>query len=231
MKLIQKWWGKASDQRGAVNPMLIVTILLSALLIVVAGGFVWAYMQMTDYKNNAQQMVDAAVADAKKVQQDADEKHFKEEDKKPNRSYVGPSELGSVRFNYPKTWAGFTQQSDDSRGLVVYFYPYIVPVIKDGVSVYALRVKVVTQSYDDVLKNFESRVKDGKATASTIVVGKTDTFSGYDGVRIDGQVTDTITGAAVIFKVRDKTLELFCDSSDYMNDFNNTILKTLQFQP
>lgn len=231
MKLNQKWRSMEGDQRGAVNPMLIATILLSVLLVVAAGGFVWAYQQMTDYKNNTQQKVDAAVADAKKVQQDADEKHFKEEDKKPNRSYVGPSELGSVRFNYPKTWAGFTQQSDANGGLAVYFYPYIVPVIKDGVSVYALRVKVVTQSYDNVLENLESRVKDGKATASAIVVGSTNTFNGYEGVRVDGQVTDTITGSVVVFKVRDKTLELFCDSADYMNDFNNTILKTLQFEP
>lgn len=229
MKLNNKRWQQ--DQRGAVNPMLIATILLAVLLVVASGGFIWAYSQMTDYKNNTQEKVNAAVADAKEVQKTADEKEFKEQEKKPNRSYVGPAALGSVRFNYPKTWAGYTQQSDSSSGLTVYFYPYIVPVIKDGVSVYALRLKVENREYKQVLNNYESRVKDGKVTSSTIVVGETKAFSGYRGVRVDGQITDTITGSVVIFEVRDKTLELFCDSQDYMNDFNETILKSLQFEP
>ena len=69
------------------------------------------------------------------------------------------------------------------------------------------------------------------ATARTIIIGKTDDFAGYEGVRVDGQLSDTINGSVVIFKVRDKTLRIFCDSQDYISDFDNTILTSLRFEP
>ena len=64
---------------------MIATILLSMLLVVAAGGFIWAYMEMTDWRNNGQAKIDAAVAEAKDQQYQEDEKHFNEEEKKPNR--------------------------------------------------------------------------------------------------------------------------------------------------
>ena len=217
-----------TDQRGSVNPLLIATILLSVLLVAAAGGFVWAYTQMLDWKNNAQEKIDAAVAQAKDEQVKADQAHFEQEEKKPNRTYQGPSDMGSVRFNYPKTWSAYIGKADKS-GLQVYFNPLLVQTANPGVTPYALRLDVSDQSYADVLEDYQDIVSDGLATASTIVVGKTDNFAGYEGTRVDGQLTDTINGSVVIFKVRDKTLQLFVDSKDYLNDFNNVILQSLQF--
>ena len=222
-----KW---LSDQRGSANPLLIATILLSILLVVAASGFVWAYMGMLDWQNNGQTKIDQAVTTAKEEQQAEDQKHFDEEEKKPNRSYQGPSDMGSVRFNYPKTWAGYIAKSDNS-GLEVYFNPLLVPTIKGGVTPYALRVLVSNTSYSDVLDDYQGIVEEGIATARTIIIGKTDDFAGYEGVRVDGQLSDTINGSVVIFKVRDKTLRIFCDSQDYISDFDNTILTSLRFEP
>ena len=172
------------------------------------------------------QRVDAA----KDQQQKDDQAHFEEEEKKPNRSYQGPSDMGSVRFNYPKTWSGYIAKSNDS-GLEVYFNPLMVSTVNPDVTPYALRVEVSNDNYADVLDDYQGLVEDGVATASTIIIGKTDDFSGYEGVRVDGQLTDTINGSVVIFKVRDKTLRLYVDSQDYMNDFNNTVLTSLKFEP
>ena len=219
-----------SDQRGSANPLLIATVLLAVLLVVAAGGFIWAYMSMTDWRDNTQAKIDSAVDAAKDQQQKDDQAHFDEEEKKPNRSYQGPSDMGSVRFNYPKTWSGYIAQSNDS-GLEVYFNPLMVSTVNPGVTPYALRVEVSNDNYADVLDDYQGLVEDGVATASTIIIGKTDDFSGYEGVRVDGQLTDTINGSVVIFKVRDKTLQLYVDSQDYMNDFNNTVLTSLKFEP
>lgn len=219
-----------SDQRGSANPLLIATVLLAVLLVVAAGGFIWAYMSMTDWRDNTQAKIDSAVDAAKDQQQKDDQAHFEEEEKKPNRSYQGPSDMGSVRFNYPKTWSGYIAQSNDS-GLEVYFNPLMVSTVNPGVTPYALRVEVSNDNYADVLDDYQGLVEDGVATASTIIIGKTDDFSGYEGVRVDGQLTDTINGSVVIFKVRDKTLRLYVDSQDYMNDFNNTVLTSLKFEP
>lgn len=219
-----------SDQRGSANPLLIATVLLAVLLVVAAGGFIWAYMSMTDWRDNTQAKIDSAVDAAKDQQQKDDQARFEEEEKKPNRSYQGPSDMGSVRFNYPKTWSGYIAQSNDS-GLEVYFNPLMVSTVNPDVTPYALRVEVSNDNYADVLDDYQGLVEDGVATASTIIIGKTDDFSGYEGVRVDGQLTDTINGSVVIFKVRDKTLRLYVDSQDYMNDFNNTVLTSLKFEP
>lgn len=219
-----------SDQRGSANPLLIATVLLAVLLVVAAGGFIWAYMSMTDWRDNTQAKINSAVDAAKDQQQKDDQAHFEEEEKKPNRSYQGPSDMGSVRFNYPKTWSGYIAQSNDS-GLEVYFNPLMVSTVNPDVTPYALRVEVSNDNYADVLDDYQGLVEDGVATASTIIIGKTDDFSGYEGVRVDGQLTDTINGSVVIFKVRDKTLRLYVDSQDYMNDFNNTVLTSLKFEP
>lgn len=219
-----------SDQRGSANPLLIATVLLAVLLVVAAGGFIWAYMSMTDWRDNTQAKIDSAVDAAKDQQQKDDQAHFEEEEKKPNRSYQGPSDMGSVRFNYPKTWSGYIAQSNDS-GLEVYFNPLMVSTVNPDVTPYALRVEVSNDNYADVLDDYQGLVEDGVVTASTIIIGKTDDFSGYEGVRVDGQLTDTINGSVVIFKVRDKTLRLYVDSQDYMNDFNNTVLTSLKFEP
>lgn len=221
-----------NDQRGMANPLLISTILLAVLLAAAAAGFIWAYMQYNDWRNNGQSKINAAVEVAKREQKDADSKAFLEEEKKPNLVYVGPSDMGSVKFNYPKTWAAYRASADgDSTKLQVYFYPTIVPQIKDGVTPYALRLSVTNNSYDKTLESYKSIIDKGVAKASTLTIGKTDNFAGYQGTRIDGQITDTVNGSVAIFKVRDKTMQLFVDSQDYMNDFNSTILTSLTFEP
>jgi hypothetical protein len=35
----------------------------------------------------------------------------------------------------------------------------------------------------------------------------------------------------VIIKVRDKTLEIYSESADYQDDFNNIVLASLSFAP
>lgn len=228
-KVGQRW---RNDQRGAANPLLISTIVLAVLLAATAGGFIWAYIQYNDWHNNTQPKIEAAAAQAKSQQLDEDTKKFREEEKKPNRVYAGPSDMGSVKFSYPKTWSVYRATADgDTNSLLLYFYPLIVPQVKDGVTPYALRVQVSTTSYDKVLENYQGLIKDNKAIATTLVVGRTDKFKGYEGTRVDGQLTDTVNGSVAIFKVRDKTLQVFVDSQDYMKDFEDTILKTLTFEP
>ena len=219
-----------NDERGAVNPLLISTILLAIFLVVAAGGFIWAYMQMTEWKTNVQARVDAAVTEGKSQQKGEDDKRFLEQEKKPYRIYQGPSDMGSIRFNYPKTWSGYIATSDTTR-LNVYFSPLIVPIVKEGVTPYALRISVTNRSYAETVRSYQHLVEDGKVKVSTVIIGKTKDFAGYKGVRVDGQLTETINGSVVILKLRDKTLQMFVDSHDFVNDFNKTVLATLKYEP
>ena len=79
------------------------------------------------------------------------------------------------------------------------------------------------------MQTYNGDIKKGSIKAETITVGKTDSFSGYEGMRIDGQFGETINGSVVIFKIRDKTLRLYVDSQDFMTDFD-TVLNSLKYE-
>ena len=220
----------AHRERGESNPFLITTIIFVLLAVGLGVGFGWAYMQMTDYRDNVATKVEAAVKVAKDEQKKADKAEFTEEYKKPNLTYEGPSDSGSVTFSYPKTWAAYIDQDGAGGGdLSLYFNPKSVPTIRGGTA-YALRVTINNQSYGSVLQSYNGQVEAGTLSAKTIVVGKTDSFSGYEGMRIVGQFGDGINGSVVIFKIRDKTLRLYVDSQDFMNDFNSTVLNSLKYE-
>ncbi len=220
---------KLVDERGESNSFLITTIIFVILAVGLGIGFGWAYMQMVDYRDNVTSKVDVAVKAAKEDQKKADKAEFTEEYKKPNLTYEGPSESGSVTFNYPKTWAAYVEKSGAGGSeLSVYFNPKMVPTLNKG-TVYALRVTINNSSYGSVLQSYNNGIQKGLLKAKTVTVGKTDSFSGYEGMRIDGQFGDNINGSVVIFKIRDKTLRLYVDSQDFMTDFD-TVLNSLQYE-
>jgi len=55
------------------------------------------------------------------------------------------------------------------------------------------------------------------------------------GTRLDGAINQTQTGAQngslVVIKIRDKTLKIYTESTDFVGDFNNVILSNLTFVP
>lgn len=220
----------SADQRGESNPFLITTIIFAVLMIGLGVGFGWSYLNMVDYRDNVEEKVDVAVTDAKKEQQEADQKQFNEEYKKPSYQFQGLSDYGSVTFDYPRTWSMYVaKDANDGGDYQAYFYPRSVPTVNASTA-YALRVFIVNKSYDDILKTYESKIKKGDLTSTTLTIGETETFSGYQGMRIDGQFDKSINGSAVIFKIRDKTLEVFVDSQDYIGDFNDTVVPSLKFE-
>ncbi len=229
-----KSFAKHSRESGEVNPFLIAAIFLGVAAVALGVAFGWAYMQMNDYKDNTNQKINVAVEEARAAQKTEDAKNYVEEAKKPNLIYQGPSDFGSVTFNYPKTWAAYldkdgTGQTSNTQYLA-YFAPKTVPPVSVKTSVFALRMNIQTRAYDDVLKTYDNVIKKGEVSASPITVGKTADFKGYQGMRMDGTFDDGLKGSAVIFKIRDKTLTLRTDSQDYMSDFNNTVLPSLKFE-
>lgn len=224
-----KRWG-FSDQRGEANPFMISTIVLVVIILGVGAGFAWAYMQMVDYRDNVSEKVAVAVKAGKKEQKVADDARFVEDYKKPNYTFQGPADYGSLSFDYPKTWSVYVaKNANDGGDFAVYFHPSQVPTVANGTP-FALRVIIVNKSYDDVLKAYASKIKKGDLSAKTITLAKTDDFSGYEGMRIDGQFDKTINGSAVFFKVRDKTIQVFVDSQDFMADYEKTVLTTLKYE-
>ncbi|MCL2280498.1 hypothetical protein FWC31_01270 [Candidatus Saccharibacteria bacterium] len=220
------------NERGTINPILVGMIIFALLTVGLGIGFGWAYLQMIDYKDQSDQKVAAAVEAAKVEQKEVDKKQFEEDYKRPNSVFTGPVDYGSVSFEYPKTWSVYIDKDGTtSSEYAAYFYPNTVPTVKNTTP-YALRVVISNQKIDQVLKNYESKVKKGELTSSTtkLIDANDDPNSSYGkGTRIDGQFDKTINGSAVFFDIRGRTLKVFTDSENFQNDFN-AILKTLKYR-
>lgn len=212
----------SSRDAGEVNPLLISNILTGVLVVILTGLTIWFYGQYSDYKNNSDAKVAKAVNAAKTEQQKADEARYIEREKAPYRTYTGPADLGSVSFQYPKTWSAYNLRAVGE--LEAYLNPDPVPPIANT-QPFALRVEVVDKSYDVVVKTYDQLVKKGNLRSNPY------TTNGFTGIRLDGTFSKDREGSAVVFKLRDKTLIVSSDSSTFKNDFNDIILKNLKFSP
>lgn len=217
---------KRLNQEGHLNALLIPLILVVLLLIGAAGFASWAYMSRQDYKDNTDKKVAAAVTVAEAQTSTKKDNEFVEKEKQPFHSYSGPSAYGSIVVQYPKTWSAFVdEKGSGSTPVDAYFQPIFVPAV-DMQPSYALRVQVVNSAYADVLTSFESLVKAGKVTSSAYIPAKE---SSVTGVRLDGEIVTKKQGSMVVIPLRDKTLKIWTESPDFLNDFNNNILPNYTF--
>lgn len=212
-----------NDQRGEVNPLLLISIVLTILVLGLGSFSIWAYVNYSDQKNNVDQKISAAVADAKRQQSSDDEASFVEREKQPTRQFVGPDDFGHVTLSYPKTWSVYVDKDGSgSTDYEAYFSAGVVPPLTSKTP-YALRITIDNKGYDDVLKSFQDTVKKGDLKSSPV------TLQGQDGTRLDGNFSKDISGSMVLFKVRDKTLEVYTQSPSFADDYNNIILPSLTF--
>jgi hypothetical protein len=227
--------GGELDRKSGSSIGRLLTIVALVLLLVAAIGFgAWSYSKMLDYKNNSDKKAAAAVADSKK-QITADlQAQFDEASKSPNKTFQGSPTYGSITFNYPKTWSGYIDSSNSSEPINGYFHPDVVPGI-DSKTAYALRIELLSSDYAQVMQGFDSGISDGTITAKAYVPPKMQGMSNVTaGTYLSGQINSqdqTQRGNMVVMKVRDKTLEIYSESSTFADDFNKIILGSLTFVP
>lgn len=201
-------------------------VISTALGLLAVGSVVFAVISMIDV-NTKQQTIDArvdqAVADARKDQADQDEAKFAEQEKLPTRTFSGPEDYGSVSFSYPKTWSVFVEKDGSTSGTYqAYLHPNSVPPLGSKQR-FALRVTIESRDYDRVIASYQSAVSRGDLRSSTVRVDE------QTGTRLEGSFTSDIRGAAVIFKIRDKTLTLKTDADTFKGDFD-ALVSTLSFK-
>lgn len=214
---------KHNHETGSVNPLLISSIILGLLAAGLTGGFLWAFSNYTDQKDNTDAKISVAVTDAKKQQTADDEKIYLEKEKQPYKQLVGPDDLGSVRVSYPKTWSVYIAKTG-SDGYEAYLNPDTVPAVT-STQPYAARVTITNQKYEMVVASYDALVKKGDLKSSPIIVNN------FNGVRLDGKFSNTRSGSSVIFKVRDKTLTIATDIDSFKSDFDTILIKSLDFNP
>lgn len=209
----------------------ILAFALTFLLLIGAGIFgYWAFKSRQDYKYNSDQKVAAAVQTAQQQTASAKDKQFLQQEKNPLKDYHGPAAFGSLDIKYPKTWSAFVteiQNTGSSTPVDGYFYPVFVPGIQSGTN-FALRVQVVTQAYDQILNGYQGLVKQGKIRVTPYTSVKVPSVSGS---RLDGEIVNQKQGSMIMLPLRDKTLKIWTEASEFSGDFNNIILPNFTFIP
>ena len=215
---------KRQYERGSIHSSTIMIVILT-LLFIGAGAFgVWAYMQYDAKRTDVDGQIATAVASAKNEQAKEDEEKIQAAKENPYSQFVGPEDYGRVTFEYPRNWSVY-EAADVSGGsgtYKAYLNPTLVPLISKGDNRYALRVTIEDKQYESVLKSYESKVEKGDLKSQSFSV------DGETGTRIDGSFSDTVRGAAVVLKIRDKTLTIQTDADTFKPYFEK-IIKTIQF--
>ena len=199
---------------------LIVVSLLAVLFI---GLFIWMTLKWSEANTNVQGKIDVAVAEARNSLQTKLEGDFEEKEKYPFLTFSGPTDLGSLNFEYPKTWNLYVPD-DASRGgdYHAYLNPGQVNVVDDS-TVMALRVTIKSEQMDRVLEDYTRKVESGEMTVSSTVV---------NGVNVSvytGKLDSDLMGIVCIFKIRDKTAILQTDSNNVFRADFERILSTIRF--
>lgn len=221
---------KSKRQTGAMNLLIIPLALVLVALLGVGAFAASAYSQAQDYKNNVDQKVDAAVEVATQKVSEQKEKDFAEKEKFPYDTYVGPEAAGRLTIKYPKTWSAYVIEPRTSSNKPVdgYFNPGVVSSVTDTNNSYALRVQVAQQSYDSLIKAYAGDQKNGKVT---ITPYQSPNVPSLIGSRIEGEVESKKQGVKILLPFRDKTLQLWTESTDFKADFDNIILKNFVLTP
>jgi hypothetical protein len=224
------------NQDGAVNGLLISLILAVLLLIGAILFGTWAFSGRQDYKKNVDAKVAVAVQAATAKEATVKDAQYAISNKLPLRTYNGPEAYGSLVIQYPKTWSAYVDDSGTGTAFVDgYFNPGTVPSINDPNSVFALRVQVVSEAYTAVvsaLSNYAlGTISNPKETPTTITAYSLPKVPKTVGIEASGTLLDNSVGTEVILPIRDKTLEISTDGTQFLTDFNTNILPNFSFSP
>jgi len=218
------------NQNGAVNSLLLPLIIVVLLMIGAISFGAWAYASRQVYKNDTKQQIATAVSAAKQQQATQLNASFAQEEQSPLNTYTGPEAYGSLIIKYPKTWSAYVDDSGtDGTDINGYFYPGVIPSLTSTSSVFALRVQVLNTPYSQALQQYQS--SGSAANAVSVAPYRLPLVPSVIGAEVTGQLTNGIVGTMVVLPIRSQTLEVWTESSQYLNDFNSIILPNLSFSP
>lgn len=210
-------------ERGGIHPSTIIIIVLTLLVIGAASFGAWAYLQYDEKRTDVDGQIAQAVAEARNEEAKITEQKVQAAKENPFSQFVGPADYGRVTFEYPRNWSVYeaTDVSDGSGDYEAYLNPLVVPPVERDTR-YALRVTIVDEAYDSVLEDYSGEIQEGLLTSKSFSVDD------ETGTRLDGSFSEDVRGAAVIFKIRDKTLTIQTDANTFKPYFEE-IIKTIQF--
>ncbi len=218
---------KKLNNVGAVSPLLPALILATVLFV---GALVFAVgksSEVKDYKQNMDEKVSVKVAEEAKLIAEQKQAEFDEKEKAPYTFWTSPTQYGSVKVGFPKTWSYYLvlDQAAGARDPIdLYAHPDYVPEISNNER-YALRLSLTSEDYNKVLDGYRNKSEKEGLKIGTVQI------SNVSGIKVRGNIEKDISGTMVVFPIRDKVLKVWTESQDYEADFDGIVLKNLSFIP
>lgn len=209
---------------GGKSPMTKTAILVVVSLIALGLAIlsIYLFLQLNDARTNIDGQIKEAVAEAVNANSEQLEAEFAEREKSEYRNFLGPVDYGELSFEYPKTWSLYIAR-DAARGgdYEAYMNPIEIHAMS-GDSIYALRISILNQSFDDVVKRYDSAIAGGTLKLSV------EDINGEAANIYTGSIANNLSGKVALIKIRDKTVVLQTDSMLFEGDFNR-ILSTIKY--
>lgn len=200
----------------------IILVIVSLIAITFIGLFVWKYLEWDTVRTDVDGQIDAAVAVAVAENTTQLENEFAEREKYPYRTFTGPSDYGSLSFEYPKTWSVYiAKDASDGNDYEAYFNPTEVQPVSNS-TINALRVTIRNTSFDNAIRNYENLVKNGRVTLTTRNIGNA-VANVYT-----GELSNDIHGTVTVFKLRDKAVIIQTDAEIFSTEYYK-LLDTVTF--
>ena len=208
----------------------IVAVVMTAGFIIALAFGIWSFIGMVESKSNLEDKISEASAVAVKETEQSKEAEFTEREKSPFKSYSGGTVFGSLSFSYPKSWSVYKEEGTAKDTLLdFYAHPDFVPSLSSDDSIVAFRVQLSSNEYATEAAEY---VTDGENEQTFEVTAyQVSSVSGSEvGIRVAGEIFTDKTGVLVLIPIRDKTLKIWTESDQYLNDFEK-ILATVNFVP
>ncbi len=226
--------GTASVQPGQANSvalppkksvMPIILGVLLALVAIIAGVLGWLLIQtqaeLTASRTDVDGQIDVAVAMAVSENTTDLENQFAEREKYPYRTFAGPADSGSLTFEYPKTWSVYIEKDGRTSGSE--FSAVLNPIeVYASSPIYALRVKIQTADFDNVVSSYDKKVRDNDLQLEVRNIGSASANI------YTGKITDDYQGIVTVFKIRDKVVTLQTDAEIFFAEYYK-MLETITF--
>ena len=130
-----------------------------------------------------------------------------------------------LRFIFLKNWSAYVNESSDSGSVLTLLVnpDFVIASTQSSGGNYALSVKLLNTQYADSIASLNN--SDAKSTS----IIKDVTVSHIKGVWVSGQLDSTHHGIEVLLPIRDKTLAIETDGTNYQSDFQQILTQAKIF--
>lgn len=193
------------------------------LAVIFAGLAVWAFLNYKDQKDNVDQRISSETSAALREQAERHAGDIERVKNDPYSEWTGPEDYGSLSVKYPRDWSVYVHKDAVKGGdYEAMLNPGYVG-FPSNTSINALNFFVIDSDYDTVVSKYLPKVRSGDLKSTSIRLN-----GDVNGTRLEGNFTNDLRGAAVIFKIRDKTAFLRTDAEVFIEYFNE-IVESINF--